>query len=122
MEAQARGVRAVLTAQADGLAQVVQAAGGDPNEAARLMIADKIETLVATQVEAIKNIKIDKVTVWDGAGNSKDGKTATAGFLSGMMQSLPPMSDLFAMTGLNLPEIVQPKKIEEEKPEGDKKD
>ena len=122
MEAQARGVRAVLTAQADGLAQVVQAAGGDPNEAARLMIADKIETLVATQVEAIKNIKIDKVTVWDGAGNSKDGKTATAGFLSGMMQSLPPMTDLFAMTGLNLPEIIQAKKIDEEKPESDKKE
>ena len=120
MEAQARGVKAVLTAQADGLAEVVKAAGGDTNEAARLMIADKIENLVATQVEAIKNIKIDKVTVWDGAGDSKDGKTATANFLSGMMKSLPPMTDLFAMTGLNLPEIIQAKKTEEVKGEEDK--
>ncbi len=116
MEAQARGVKAVLTAQADGLAEIVKAAGGDTNEATRLMIADKIEKLVATQVEAIKNIKIDKVTVWDG-GEGKDGKTATANFLSGMAKSLPPMTDLFDMTGLTMPEIIRAKEKQEEKTE-----
>ncbi len=121
MEAQARGTKAVLTAQAEGLSAIVAAAGGDTNEAARLMIADKIETIVETQVEAIKNIKIDKVTVWDGAG--KDGNTSTANFISGMLKSLPPMSDIFAMAGLQLPEIVQPKKAEEtEKPESEDKE
>ncbi len=121
MEAQARGTKAVLTAQAEGLSAIVAAAGGDTNEAARLMIADKIETIVETQVEAIKNIKIDKVTVWDGAG--KDGNTSTANFISGMLKSLPPMSDIFAMAGLQLPEIVQPKKAEEtEMPEGEDKE
>ena len=112
MEAQARGVKAVLSAQAEGLAAVVQAAGGDTNEAARLMLADKIEKLVETQVEAIKNIKIDKVTVWDG-GNSQDGKTATANYLSGLMKSIPPMTDLFAMAGLTMPELVRAKPVEE---------
>ena len=116
MEAQARGVKAVLTAQAEGLAEIVRAAGGNPDDATKLMIADKIEKLVETQVEAIKNIKIDKVTVWDG-GESKEGKTATANFLSGMAKSLPPMNDLFAMAGLNMPEFISPKeKPEEEKP------
>ncbi len=107
MEAQARGVKAVLTAQAEGLAEIVRAAGGNPDSATKLMIADKIEKLVETQVEAIKNIKIDKVTVWDG-GEGKDGKSATAGFLSGMAKSLPPMNDLFAMAGLNMPEFIAP--------------
>ena len=116
MEAQARCVKAVLTAQAEGLAEIVRAAGGNPDDATKLMIADKIEKLVETQVEAIKNIKIDKVTVWDG-GESKEGKTATANFLSGMAKSLPPMNDLFAMAGLNMPEFISPKeKPEEEKP------
>lgn len=114
MEAEARGVKEVLTSQADGLSEIVKAAGGDTNEATRLMIADKIENLVATQVEAIKNIKIDKITVWDG--NSTDGKTNTANFISGLMKSLPPMTDLFNMTGLTIPELVRPKEIEE-KPE-----
>ena len=111
MEAQAKGVQQVLTAQAEGLAEIVKAAGGDTNEATRLMIADKIEKLVATQVEAIKNIKIDKVTVWDSNGN-KDGKTSTANFLSGMMGSLPPLQDVFKSVGLEMPEIVAPKEIE----------
>ncbi len=112
MEAQARGVREVLNAQAEGLAQIVKAAGGDTNEATRLMIADKIEKLVATQVEAIKNLKIDKITVWDN-GSEKNGKTTTANFVSGMMQSLPPLNDVFQMAGLSMPDIISPKKIDE---------
>lgn len=108
MDAQARGVKAVLTAQAEGLAEIVKAAGGNPDDATKLMIADKIEKLIETQVEAIKNIKIDKVTVWDG-GEGKEGKTATANFLSGMAKSLPPMNDLFAMAGLEMPQIINPK-------------
>ncbi len=110
MEAQAKGVREVLTAQAEGLAEVVKAAGGDTNEAARLMITDKIEKIIATQVEAIKNIKIDKVTVWDG-NSSTDGKTSTANFISGMLQSLPPLSDVFKMAGLEMPSVIAPKEI-----------
>jgi len=111
MEAEAKGMREVLTAQAEGLAEIVKAAGGDPNEATRLMIADKIETIVQAQVEAIKNIKIDKITVWDGNGNNENGKTATANFISGMAKSLPPMTDIFAMTGLTMPELIRAKEI-----------
>jgi len=130
MEAQARGMKAVLSAQAEGLSEIVKAAGGNPDDATKLMIADKIEKLVETQVEAIKNIKIDKVTVWDG-GENKDGKTATAGFLSGMAKSLPPMNDLFAMAGLNMPDFISPKEKAEtsdattatpDKKDGDKKE
>lgn len=109
MDAEARGMRQVLTAQAEGLAEVVKAAGGNTNEAARLMITDKLEKIIATQVEAIKNIKIDKVTVWDGG--TQNGKTSTANFLSGMLQSLPPLQDVFKSAGLEMPEIVAPKEV-----------
>jgi flotillin len=103
MEAQARGTQEVLTKQALGLGQIVGAAGGDASDALRLMLADKMEELIKVQVEAIKNIKIDKVTVWDGAGGEK---TATAGFLSGLMKSIPPMHDLFDMAGMQLPSFL----------------
>ncbi len=69
MEAEARGVLQTLTKQAEGMQKLVKAAGS-ADEAVRLMIADKLENLVATQVEAIKNIKIDKITVWDGGQNA----------------------------------------------------
>ena len=116
MEAEATGVQAMLTKQAEGLKEVVEAAGGDANDALRLMLADKMEELMRIQVEAIKNIKIDRVTVWDG-GQTTDGKTATANFLAGMAKSIPPMNELFEMAGMNLPEFLGKKKEDDPKPE-----
>lgn len=106
MEAEARGVYETLSKQAEGMKQLVEAAG-TADEAVRLMIADKLEKLVAEQVEAIKNIKIDKITVWD-SGKNADGKTTTADFLSGLLKSLPALDDLYQMAGLKLPKIVAP--------------
>ena len=57
------------------------------------------------QVDAVKNIKIDKVTVWDG-GQNGDGKTSTANFISGMMKSVPPLDEVFAMAGMELPSLL----------------
>jgi len=105
MEAEAQGLQQVLTKQAVGLTEIVKAAGGDANDAMRLMLADKMEDLLRVQVDAIKNIKIDKVTVWDG-GAEKEGKTATANFVSGLMKSIPPMHDLFNMAGMRLPDYL----------------
>lgn len=111
MEAEARGIKEKLSGQADGFESLVKAAGGVAESAVRMMIADKIEEIVAEQVEAIKNIKIDKVTVWDG-GEGKDGKTSTAGFLSGLLKSLPPLEEMYNMAGLSLPKVVAPQKSE----------
>lgn len=105
MEAEATGAQAILVKQAEGLAQVVQAAGGNPDAALRLMLADKMEELMKIQVQAIQGVKIDKVTVWD-SGAGQDGKSATAGWLSGMMKSIPPMQELFNMAGMDLPEYL----------------
>jgi len=103
MEAQARGNWEILSKQAEGFKALVDSAGSS-NDAVRLLIADKMEELVKIQVEAIKNIKIDKVTVWDSnGGGSSDGKPATANFLSGMMKSIPPMNEMFDMAGMDLP-------------------
>ena len=112
MEAQARGTQEILTRQAAGLGQVVSAAGGDANDALRLLIADKMEELMKIQVEAIKNIKIDKVTVWDSAGG--DGKApATANFLAGMLKSIPPLNEMFKMAGMELPSYLGSEKAPE---------
>jgi len=102
MEAQARGVQEVLSKQADGLSKIVQAAGGNPGDAVQLIIADKIEEIVKIQVEAISNLKIDKITVWDSMGGTGESPT-TANFLSGMLKSVPPMSEMFNQAGMELP-------------------
>ncbi len=105
MQAEARGVEEILKKQAAGLAEVVKSAGGDPDSALRLLIADKLEDLMRVQVDAIKNIKIDKVTVWDN-GQTANGKTSTANFISGMMKSVPPLDEVFTMAGMQLPSIL----------------
>ena len=102
LDAQARGAMEILTKQAEGMGELVKASGGSADAAAKLMIADKLEQLVAIQVEAIKNIEIDKITVWDG-GNNGDGKSSTSSFLSSLMKSIPPMNELFNMAGMDIP-------------------
>ncbi|HWR22432.1 MAG TPA: SPFH domain-containing protein [Feifaniaceae bacterium] len=105
MEAQAKGIEEILSKQAVGMNKLVEAANGDPDAAVKFIIADKLEQLVQMQVDAIKNIKIDKVTVWDSMGNGT-GTPATANFLSGMLKSIPPMNDLFKQAGMELPSIL----------------
>ncbi len=105
MDAEARGIYEILTKQAEGYKDMVHAANNDPTAAYQLLLIEKLPELVKTQVEAIKNIKIDKITVWDspngaGAGNNQ---TTTANFMSGLMKSVPPLNDLFNMAGMNLP-------------------
>ena len=114
MEAEARGMEEILKKQAAGFAEIVQSAGGDSNAALKLLIADKLEELMKVQVEAIKNIKIDKITVWD-SGQNADGQNSTAGFISGMMKSVPPLEEVFALAGMQLPEILG-KKLPDETP------
>jgi flotillin len=104
MDAQARGLCEILTKQAEGLKLIVAAAGGDAKAAATLLIIDKLPQIVEKQVEAIKGIKFDKVTVWDG-GN-KDGKSSTANFMSGLLSVLPQLKEILAMGGMDLPEIL----------------
>ena len=102
MDAQARGTLEILSKQATGFGQLVAAAGGDAQQAITMLITDKLPELVKTQVEAVKGINIDKVTVWD-SGKSENGKTATANFVSGLMGSVPPLEELFKMAGMSLP-------------------
>jgi flotillin len=114
MEAEAKGIYEILTKQAEGFEKLNKAAGNS-RDAVMMMIADKLPELVKTQVEAVKNLKIDKVTVWDNMGSGKDGKSpATASFLSGMLGAIPPFEELFKMAGMELPNYLKGKTIEAE--------
>jgi len=119
--AEAEGIYEILTKQAEGLDRIVKAADNNSKDAVLLLIADKLPELVKTQAEAIKNIKIDKVTVWDGGngGSGKDGKTSTANFLSGLYQSVPPLQDMFNMAGMQLPDYLKGKDVTEDQNQND---
>ena len=105
MEAQANGAKEILQKQAEGMKELVDAAG-NADDAVKLIIADKMEQLMRIQVDAIKNIKIDKITVWDGGSNGAEGKSSTADFISGLFKAVPPMNELFNQAGMKLPEYL----------------
>lgn len=122
MQAEAGGMKEVLTKQAQGFAELINSSGGKADDAIKLLIADKLEELVKIQVEAIKNLKIDKITVWDsGASGKDDGRSATANFLSGLLKSIPPMNELFDTAGMKLPEYLGTSKQDSETETADNK-
>jgi flotillin len=104
-EAEARGIKQVLESKASGYNELVKSCNGDAKSAATLLMIEKIEELVTMQVEAIKNLKIDKITVWDSGNGDKAGNT-TANFLSGLIKSLPPLHDIAELSGLELPKYL----------------
>jgi flotillin len=100
-QAEAEGIRKVLESKAAGYKALVESCLGDAKSAATLLMIEKIEEIVEKQVEAIQNLKIDKITVWDsGAG---DKGSSTAGFVSNLIKSLPPLHEIAKMAGVELP-------------------
>ncbi len=99
--AEADGAQAILTKKAAGFRDLIETCGG-ASGAQNMLITEQLPNLVHEQVNAISNLKIDKVTVWDG-GQNRDGKTGTADFLSGMIKVLPPLHELARNAGLDLP-------------------
>ncbi len=104
-EAEADGLRKVLEAKSEGYHDLVESCGGDSQAAATFLMIEKLESIVSKQVEAIQNLKIDKITVWDsGTGNGSG--SSTANFLSSFIKSLPPLQELSRQAGIELPDYL----------------
>jgi flotillin len=106
LNAEARGNFEILKAKGEGFNSIIQACNNNSDAASKMLLIEKLQDIVRLQTEAIKNIKIDKVTVWDGGNKGANGKTSTANFLSGMMESLPPLHDVASMAGIDLPDYL----------------
>ena len=104
-ESEAKGIRQVLASKASGYADLIKSCNDDSKSVATFLMIEKIEELITMQVEAIKNLKIDKVTVWD-SGSTEKGSGTTADFMSGLIKSLPPLHSIAKTAGLELPEYL----------------
>lgn len=106
-QAEAEGIHKLLDAKAKGYKQLVEACGDDARSASTMLLIEKLEEIVRLQTEAIKNIKIDKITVWDsGSGAHGEKGSSTSNFLSQFVKSLPALRDVASMAGLELPEYL----------------
>jgi len=104
-QAEAKGIRQVLDSKAAGYEALIKSCNGDVKAVGTILMIEKLEQIVARQVEAVKNLKIDKITVWD-SGNGEHGGTSTSNFIAGLIRSLPPLQDVARMAGVELPEYL----------------
>lgn len=104
--AEAEGIRKVLEAKALGYRELLSVPGTDPKMIPTLLVVEKLPEIIAEQVKAISNLKIDKVTVWDSGQGGANDTTSTAGFLRGMIGSLPPIHELAEQAGVELPDFL----------------
>jgi flotillin len=102
--AEAEGAKAVLEGKAKGFEDLIKACMG-PAGAQNMLVTELLPQLVREQVQAIANLKIDKITVWD-SGNGADGKSSTASFLSGLAGAVPPLHEIAKNVGVELPQYL----------------
>ena len=101
-QAEAQGTQAILNAKAEGYRQLVEACGNKDQAAAAFLIIERLTEVANIQAEAISNLPIDKVMVWD-SGNGDSGMSNLGQRLMG---AIPPMHDLARLAGLELPEFL----------------
>ncbi|MGB6064470.1 MAG: SPFH domain-containing protein [Desulfomonilaceae bacterium] len=101
MQAEAKGQQAILDGKAGGYKSLVAACAQEPSLTAAFLLIEKLVDVARIQTEAVKNLPIEKIIVWDGGG---DGGMSNLG--QRIMGTLPPMHDLARMAGLELPEFL----------------
>jgi len=101
MTAEGAGVKAILDGKAQGYEALVNACQ-TANQAASLLLIEKLQEIASIQAQAIQDLPIEKVVVWDGGG--KDGGMSNLG--ARLMGALPPMHELAQQVGLELPDFL----------------
>lgn len=112
--AQAKGQEELLRKQAEGFQKLVEAANGDPQSAIGYLMIDKLTDLARIQTDAIKDLDIEKVVVYDNGSG-----TGVSNFVKGLYGMMPQLSDFLEESGMSLPEALVQKKKEDQK-ESDK--
>ncbi len=98
LEAEARGNFEILAKKGEGLQRIVDACGG-AQAAFQMLMIEHMDHLAETASKAIANIKFDKIVVWDGGAKSDGSVGGTAGFLSGLSRTIPPMLQIMRDVG-----------------------
>jgi flotillin len=102
MTAEGKGLQAILEGKATGYRELVQACGGVPETTATMLVIEKFVEVSHIQAQAIKDLPLEKIIVWDGGGHG--GGLSNLG--QRIMGVLPPMHELARQVGLDLPEFL----------------
>jgi flotillin len=102
MTAEGKGVQAILDGKAEGYRRLVDACATAP-QAASLLLIEKLTEVAKIQAQAVQDLPIQKIVVWDGGSGNGGG---LSGLGARLLSALPPMHDLAKQVGLDLPEFL----------------
>jgi flotillin len=101
MTAEGKGVQAILDGKAEGYQRLVQSCTS-AEQAASLLLIEKLQEVARIQAQAIQDLPIDKIFVWDTGGENQ----GMSGLGQRLMGALPPMHEIAKQIGLDLPEYL----------------
>lgn len=117
MRAEGQGLQAILDGKAAGYKGLV-AACQTAQQTATLLLIEKFQEIAEIQAQAIQDLPIEKIFVWDGGGK-EGGLNGLGGRLMG---ALPPMHELARQVGLDLPDFLGKMAEESKKQSGSAND
>ncbi len=103
MQAEGKGVQAILDGKAAGYRGLVSACD-TAQQAGALLLIEKLQDIATVQAQAIQDLPIEKVVVWDGGNGNGEG--GLAGLGGRLMGALPPMHELARQVGLEMPDFL----------------
>jgi flotillin len=101
MTAEGKGVQAILDGKAEGYQRLVESCAS-AEQAASLLLIEKLQEIARIQAQAIQDLPIDKIFVWDTGGENQ----GMSGLGQRLMGALPPMHELAKQIGLDLPDYL----------------
>ena len=105
MEAEGKGIQAILDGKAEGYERLV-ASCASAQQVAALLLIEKLTDVAGIQAQAIRDLPIEKIFVWDGGAGGNGGEGGMSGLGGRIMGALPPMHQLAKQVGLDLPEFL----------------
>ncbi len=104
-EAEAKGINQIMEQKAAGYDKIRQAVGSD-NLTSVLML-EKLVDVTKVKSDALNNLNIDKITVWDnpGSGNG-ESRSGLNGFVDNFMNTIPAMHEIADDAGITLPKYL----------------
>lgn len=104
-EAEAKGINQIMEQKAAGYDKLRSAVGED-NLTSVLML-EKLVDVTKVKSDALNNLNIDKITVWDnpGSGNG-EGRSGLNGFVDNFMNTIPAMHEIAEDAGIALPKYL----------------
>ncbi len=101
MSAEGKGIKAILDGKAEGYSGLVESCAS-AEQASALLLIEKLQEVATIQAQAIQDLPIEKVFVWDGGGEG----SGLSNLGQRLMGTLPPMHELAKQVGLDLPDYL----------------